>query len=123
MPDEFHAAVAVLAKAVGPHLAVTLDELTVRAGLPNRRAAEQLIERRLADFPFTLVAGAGGYYIPTSADDVNRYAHSLHSRHRRMQLREATVRRKARAAGFVELPDGRFANPPAQQTELRLAFA
>jgi len=97
--------------------AITLDDLTVRAGIPHRRITEQLIETHLQDFPFVLVAGTPGYYIPTEADEINRYVHNLHSRHRRMQLREQTVIRKAKAAGYIYDGD-RFSNPPSVQAEL-----
>ena len=115
----FQALRELLAKAVGPGVAMTLDELTVRAGLPSRRVTEQVMEQRLSDFPFVLVAGGQGYWIPTAADQINAYLHNLHSRHRRMQLREATVRRKARVAGWPLRQDGaRFEERPGVQLEL-----
>jgi hypothetical protein len=108
----------VLVCCRGAQHARTLDQLTVDAGIPNRRATEQLIEEHLDSFPWPLVAGSTGYYIPTDADDLNRYLHNLHSRHRRMQQREHTVRRKAMAFGWIE-ECGRFINPATcQQQEL-----
>jgi len=99
----------ILATARGRDSAITLQDLAHRAGA-SRREVEAVIEQRLLDFPWPLVAGARGVHIPTDAEDINRYVHSLHTRHRRMQIREATVRRKARAAGFPE-EAGRFVNP------------
>jgi len=114
----FQALSEILAGARGPDRAITLQQLADRA-VASRRDVELCIESCLARFPFVLVAGGDGYYIPTNADDINRYLHSLHSRHRRMQIREATVRRKARAHGWPEEAAGRFVNPPhAAQQEL-----
>jgi len=115
--QHFEAVCRILSDCRGAENAITLDVLTFQAGLPHRRITEQLIEQRLGDFPFILVAGGAGYYIPTDADEINRYVHNLHSRHRRMQLREQTVIRKARAAGYIYDGD-RFANPPSAQGEL-----
>jgi len=80
----------------------------------SRREVEQCIEHNLGQFPWPIVTGANGVYIPTQAQDLNAYIHQLHSRHRRMQLREATVRRKARLAGWPE-ESGVFRNRPVQQ--------
>jgi hypothetical protein len=97
--------------------AVTLAELADRIGA-SRRDVEQIIEHRLVDFPWPIVAGSKGVFIPAEASDLNQYLHNLHSRHRRMQIREATVRRKARIAGWPE-QSGQFTNPiRATQQEL-----
>ncbi|NQT93786.1 MAG: hypothetical protein HQ559_13585 [Lentisphaerae bacterium] len=107
----------LLSDAVGKANALTLQDLADRL-LVDRREVEQTIEQRLLDFPWPLVAGNKGIYIPTEAEEINRYLHSLHTRHRRMQIREATVRRKAKAAGYPE-ENGEFVNPPqAAQSEL-----
>ena len=106
-------ATRLLAPARGRQKAVKLDELALRLGI-SRREAEMLMEQNLQSFPFVLVAGPTGYYQPATAEDLNTYLRSLHSRHRKMQIREATVRRKARLSGWREEPTGRFANPPRQ---------
>jgi hypothetical protein len=111
-PDPFESILRALARATGPERAITLADLATAAGV-SRREAEATIQERLADFPWPLVSGSVGVYQPTDPDDLNRYLSSLHRRHRAMQAREATVRRKARAAGWRE-EAGRFAHPPAQ---------
>ena len=105
--------VQILKEAIGPEKAITLDRVAALMG-SSRRVVEQLIEDRLSDLPFTVVAGGGGYYRPTTSQHLNAYLHNLHSRHRRMQLREATVRRKARLDGWLE-EGGRFVSTPVQQ--------
>lgn len=107
-----------LHQAHGRDRALTLASLANAAAI-SRREAEQIIETRLADIPFVVVAGPTGYFRPNSADDINHYVRSLHKRHRRMQIREATIRRKARANGWPTDPAGRFIDPPAvSQLEL-----
>jgi hypothetical protein len=107
----------VLTNCRGKQSAITLADLAARVQT-SRRDVEQTIEQHLSDFPWPIVAGANGIYIPQEAADINQYLHALHSRHRRMQLREATVRRKARMAGYPE-SNGCFINPrKAQQQEL-----
>lgn len=101
---------AHLAAAGGKEHAITLQALADAVGA-SKRDVEEVIEHRLTEFPWPLVAGSSGVYIPTDAGDINRYLRSLHTRHRRMQIREATVRRKARAAGWPE-EEGHFVNPP-----------
>jgi len=98
-----------LAVAVGRERAVTLQALAEELGV-SRREVELCIEDHLDRFPFVLVAGGCGVYRAAEAGDINAYLHSLHSRHRRMQIREATVRRKARASGWPE-ESGRFVDP------------
>ena len=113
----FDAVCRILVRCRGEKNALTLAQIAAQVNA-SRREVEDTIEHNLASLPFLLVAGAKGIYIPTSAADIERYLHSLHSRHRRMQLREAIVRRKARAAGFPE-EAGHFVNPPqALQQEL-----
>lgn len=109
--------IAALRDAVGPDRAITLQALADRLCL-QRREVEELIEHHLPDLPFVIVAGTSGLYQPAAAADINAYLTNLHNRHRRMQLREETVRRKARAAGWPE-ENGRFVNPTKlEQAEL-----
>ena len=101
-----------LESAMGPECAITLDSMAVRMGL-KRRIVEQIMEDHISDLPFAVVAGSRGYFRPTDASQINAYLHNLHSRHRRMQLRESTVRRKARRDGWI-LEGVRFVNSPSQ---------
>lgn len=110
---EFAACMRILFQARGEPNAVTLDELVTRASLPNRRTAEAIMEQRLQDFPYPLVASSAGYYIPTTADDLNRYLRSLRSRAIKCFIRSRTVRRKALAHGWRR-EGSMFAKPPAQ---------
>jgi hypothetical protein len=93
--------------------ALTLDEITLQAGIPNRRLTEQILEHRLADFPFPMVSSGAGYFIPATAEELNAYQASLRSRALKCFLRARTVRRKALAAGWRR-EGTRFANPPVQ---------
>jgi len=111
--DTFSKVCRELQSCRGKARAVTLATLSERVGC-SRREVEQIIEQQLCAFPWPIVAGATGLYIPTEPDDLNAHIHNLHSRHRRMQIREATVRRKARLAGWPE-ESGRFHNRPRQQ--------
>lgn len=111
--EEFLAVMKLLWSARGELNAITLDDIVTRAGLPNRRTAEYVMEQRLQDFPYPLVASARGYYQPTTADDINRYTRSLRGRAVKCFLRVRTVRRKAIAAGWRR-EGSAFARPPAQ---------
>lgn len=113
----FAALVGLLAKAIGPERALTLDELTAAAGIPHRRMTEQIIEERLADFPFAVVAGAHGYHRPMKAQELNQYVHSLHTRHQRMKQREDAVILLALKEGFT-LEGDRFVDPAQRQPEM-----
>ena len=115
---EFFPTVAgILSAARGKKNAITIDLVTERAGIPDRRTTEHLLESRLEDFPFVLVAGSRGYYIPTSAEEVNRYLDSLQSRALKLFVRKRAVARRAAAGGFPR--EGKhFIDPPAPQTDL-----
>lgn len=103
----------ILHECRGPEKALTLAELTRRAGIPERRVTEHLIETHMGRFPWPLVAGSCGYHIPTSAEQINAYLESLRSRAVKCFLRAKTVRRRALAAGWQR--DGkRFAGQPKQ---------
>jgi hypothetical protein len=111
--DQFLAACRILQSARGESNAITLDDLTARAGLPNRRTTEAMMEQRLPDFPYPLVASGAGYFIPTTSDQLNAYLRSLKSRAVKMFMRSRTVARKAVANGWKR--EGKwFAKPPAQ---------
>lgn len=111
--DQFEAVVRVLFDAMGESNAVTLNDLVTRAGLPNRRTAEVLIEQRLKDFPYPLVASGAGFFRPTVPDHLNHAIASLRSRAMKILHKAKTIRMKADAAGWKR--DGRlFARPPAQ---------
>jgi len=100
--EYFDAACRILSACQGRGNAITIDALAERAGIPHRRIAEHLLETRLADFPFVLVSGPRGYFIPTAqeAAEINRYLDSLESRFRKMWRRRRTVIRKALTDGF-----------------------
>jgi hypothetical protein len=112
-PEQFAAAVRILNDARGELNAITLDDLTARAGLPNRRTTEDMMEHKLPDFPYPLVASGAGYFIPTSSDQLNTYLRSLKSRAVKMFRRSRVVANKAIANGWKR--EGKwFARPPAQ---------
>jgi hypothetical protein len=108
------AIIPALQAASGPALALTIERLALIAGV-GRREMEQLIEDRIGDLPFLVVAGGRGYYRPTEAKQINGYLSNLHSRHRRLQVREQRVRRRARLDGWDLAPsEKRFEAPPSQ---------
>ena len=102
---------------VGAEKAITLDEITSVLGMPHRRTAEQVIEDCLPLLGFVVVAGAAGYYRPTTADQINRYVGSLHSRHQALQRREKAIVALAKAEGWQHEGD-QFIQPPAAQPDL-----
>ena len=113
----FRLVCAALHWCVGPDKAITLDQLAGRVKA-NRRNVEQCIEHNLNRFDFLLVADGHGYYQPTEGEQIDRYVHNLHSRHRRMQVREETTRAKALTKGWIE-ENGHFRRPhKTQQQEL-----
>ena len=100
----------------GEAQAVTIEDLARRCCI-CRRECEELLETRLADLPFPVAAGAHGYFVPVSADEINRYVQSLRSRAVKIFLRQRTVIRLAQRAGWPR--QGKtFANPPSEQGEL-----
>jgi len=107
---------AALSQALGPDRACTIAALCEQCAC-GRREMEQFLEDNLEKFPFVVVAGGRGYYRPVEAQQINSYLRNLHSRHRRMQIREATVRRRARLDGWSEQPTG-FFEAEAKQLEL-----
>jgi hypothetical protein len=117
--EQFLAVRAVLSACVGRERAMTIDVLTQRCELSGRRQCEQVLEERLADFPFLLVSGARGYWIPTQAEDVNGYLESLGGRTLALFRRRRLVIRKAMVNGFRRCGK-RFENPPGGQMELKL---
>lgn len=113
----FHTVAELLRTRRGEEQAITIDQIVTLTGMSSRRECEELLEKRLADFPFPLAASARGYYIPTSAEELNRYVASLRSRAMKIFLRQRTVVRKAVAAGWPRA--GRiFAPPPGEQLSL-----
>lgn len=115
-PEQFESVVRLMNGARGVEHAMTLDEITARAGLPNRRTTETLIEENLARFPYPLVAGGAGYFIPTSADQLNGYLRSLRSRAVKMFKRSKVVVNKAIAHGWKR--EGKWFAKPPQQLDL-----
>lgn len=99
----FRLALLQFAEAIGEEKAITIDELVTRIGLPCRREAEELMEKRLGDFPFPLIATAAGYFrpLPHEVDVINRYVWgNLGGRMQRLWERRRTVIRKCVAAGM-----------------------
>jgi hypothetical protein len=95
----FERLVGILAFAMGPNKAQTLDQLAARLGV-CRRSIEQTVQEFLPQFPFALVADGAGYYRPTSAQQINGYISSLRSRHLPLKRREETVIHKAQLEGW-----------------------
>lgn len=117
--DEFENVRRILVEHRGRANAITIDQLAFLAGLPSRRACEDLLETRLADFQFILVADSAGYYIPTCAAEINHYLDSLQSRAVKIFQRKRRVIRKALTSGLPR-QGKHFIDPPAVQKELAL---
>ena len=103
----------LLASCKGEEQALTLQEIADFLHVPERRTVEQTIESNLDRFPWPLVSSSAGYFIPTTADEINRYLTSLRSRAVKIFMRARTVRIRAVAFGWHR--EGRsFVNPPRQ---------
>lgn len=114
----FNAVCRLLAPCLGEEQAMTLDDITLRAALPNRRTTEEIMEHRLADFPYPLVASSAGYFRPITAEHINAYINgNLISRMAKLHKRRKTVMRKCLAAGWQRLGKN-FVNRPSVQGEL-----
>jgi len=116
--NTFERASQILSASVGEQKAVTINSLAALLGI-SRRETESLLETKIDAFPFPLVSGASGYYIPTDADDLNHYLASLHSRASKIFKRFARVRDHAIALGYRR-SGKRLANPAGPQMELPL---
>lgn len=97
----------------GARWAVTINQLQGMLGLGSRRETEQLLEDSYERIPFPVVAGSEGYYIPTTADEINHYYASLRSRARKIFRRMGVLRRRALAVGY-EREGHVFTAAPAQ---------
>lgn len=108
---------SILDGAFGPERAAKIDDLAEYCWVP-RRTMENILQTRLEDIPFPVIAGTTGYFRPNTAEEINHYLSDLESRNRCVFLRRRTVIRKALAAGFKRVGK-RFvdANP---QKELQL---
>ena len=112
--DTFSQICSILAGRRGKQAAITLADLADLVGT-SRRQAEEIIEQQLMDFPWPVIAGATGVFIPTEANDINAYIHNLHSRHQKLKVREETVIHKVRLAGWPEDSTGYFTDRRIQQ--------
>jgi hypothetical protein len=97
--------------------AVTIDEIAAALALPSRRAAEQLLEDHVGNLGYCVVAGARGYWRPTTAEEINAYRTSLRRRHVALKDREDAVVQAALLEGWQRLGDD-FYQPPERQPEL-----
>jgi hypothetical protein len=72
----------------------------------RRRMVERVIEDNLELFPWPVVSGDEGLWIPEDHQELNRYLDSLKKRCLKMFKRRKIVRRKAILAGFTYKPGG-----------------
>jgi hypothetical protein len=98
--DVFRHTERLLSARRGADRAVTINQLASDVGI-SRRSMEQLLETRLTDFPYPLVAGSNGYFIPVTEDELTHYDRALLSRIRCLAIRRRTLRRSAGAAGYA----------------------
>lgn len=96
----------------GQERAITIDRLAGLCGV-SRRKIEVILECRFADFPFALVTGDGGCFRPKDAAELNHYDASLRSRIRCIAIRIRTLRRAAKAEGYLR-EAGRFVSKSMQ---------
>ena len=99
MEKYFEQVCRLLSTCRGGIRAMTIDKIRTELGV-DRRLVEELLETRLADFPFVLVSGSAGYFIPVNAEDINDYYASLGSRMIKLHVRRKRVRNKAIAKGW-----------------------
>lgn len=122
-PEIYERLKHILAAARGRENAITIDGLALRLGLtkrhpaigvdvPDRRPVEATLQEYWDKFPFLLVSGAPGVWIPTNAEEINRFIHNIRSRHVALRHKDEITCRKARAFGFHE-QGGCFVDPPA----------
>ena len=109
LQDEKRSVISVLRGCVGQANAKTLAAISTECGIKDRRLVEELIEHSLEEFPWPVVSGAKGLWIPTKAEELTRYNASLRSRIFKMFKRLSTLNRKARLAGYVR--DGMVFKP------------
>ena len=128
----FKRIVVALEYRFGEDQAVTIDELSIRAGFctfdmeapghmvqnPRRRQTEHLLETRFQDFPWLVVSSSHGYFRPQTAEEIEHWWSSLHGRIKSVALRLHTGRSKAAASGFQYLGAGRFQKTPVHKTDL-----
>jgi hypothetical protein len=100
LQDEKKAVMAVLRGCVGQANAKTLEKISQESGVNDRRLLEELIEHSLEEFPWPIVSGAKGLWIPQQPEEVTRYYASLRSRIFKMFRRIRTLERKSALAGF-----------------------
>jgi hypothetical protein len=98
----------LLRDRIGSQNAVPLNDISDFIGL-SRRATERLIEFHLPDLPFCVVADAGGYYRPSTPDEINHYRKTLLSRIKRLASRYRTITNLAIKDGWPKL--GEFVKP------------
>lgn len=103
----------------GSRWAVTIAQLQGIIGVPVRRDMEELLESSYERLPFPVCAGSDGYFIPTTAEEINHYYASLRSRSRKLFRRMSCLRRRALEVGY-EREGHVFTGAPAQ---LRLPAA
>lgn len=99
--DDKKAVMTVLRGCVGQENAKTLERIAQESGIGDRRVLEELIEHSLEEFPWPVVSGAKGLWIPKDPDDVTRYYASLRSRIFKMFRRIRTLEKKSALAGFM----------------------
>jgi len=128
----FKRIVMALEYRFGEANAITIDELSIRAGLcsfdtqapgvivqnPRRRQTEHMLETRFSDFPWLVVSSSRGYFRPETPDEIEHWWASLHGRIKSVALRLHTGRSKAAESGFRYLGGGRFERRPTYKTDL-----
>lgn len=112
----------ILVNAKGKANAITIDQLAMRLGLvkhhsstgatiPDRRPVEAALQEHWDRFPFLLVSGSPGVWIPTTADDLTQFIHNIRGRHTSLRHKDDVTCRKARAFGYA-WEDDHFVDPP-----------
>lgn len=126
---DFETVREILRKCVGAANAVTIDQLTAKAGflhyasdgvslIPDRRRTELILQLRRRDFGFPVVTCGRGVYVADGPDAINKYFAQMNSRHAAETLTMTAVRDAAKAAGFVQTGPWEFTQPPGTQPEL-----
>lgn len=115
VPDRqiFNQVCARLRTARGASAGVTIDSMADAFDVP-RRTIEACVEVYLEEFPFPIVSGSSGLFIPATAEEINHYRASLQSRINAISRRRDICALKCAIAGFPQ-EQGRFVDAPRQR--------
>ena len=115
LPNEFHAVARILQNHRGASSAITAEQIAKLSGLWKEASRESrrckvraVIREHMLDFDYPISGDSNGYYIANTADELQHYHASMHSRIRKIAIRMRSFIRQGKAAGFVYHGKGRW---------------